>query len=297
MRQGTLMRRWGIAGAAIGVCLVLGRLSASAREPASALAFPTVSLMVDVEGHYRERLNDSLCLNVCDALRNSLRDSVRKVFAESYPFLRWQVGPAPDTVEVRWSNRQPKLYVRSQLEFRIRGRQPWMRQSALVRPFEEYPDFEKRDNAGWSPDALVRDWTKKLRDATEVDQNLLIEVFGRIPHVIPVRFPVPGTAIVEITAATLKAAHATRPAFEVVTIVKDPVKQTEDSADVKLTECKTTPQKTYSCEIVELRYASQTLTRGGDLTALLGRATLEPGLVRLIEYRADKNPAATPRQP
>jgi hypothetical protein len=285
--------RCAVACVAIGGSLAVQRLSASAREPAKALALPAVSLMIDVEGHYRDGLKDLSCATTCDAVRNALRDSVREVFAASYPFLRWQSGSAPDTVEVRLSNRQPTLYLRSQLEFRIRGRQPWMKQSAFVRDFEDLPDFEARDNAGWRPEVLVPDLSKKLRDAT-LDDNLLVEVFGRIPHVIPVRFPVPGTAIVEITEATLKPAPAMRPAFELVTIVKDTVKQSEDSADAKLTGCTKTPQKTYTCDIVELRYASKTLT-GDSLRAVLGRATIEPALVRLIEYRADKNPAARPR--
>ena len=266
----------------------------AAENPELALAIPPVSLTVEIDGHYRERLNDPLCQNACGALRSALQDSVRQVFAESYPFLRWQLGPAPDTVEVRWSNRPPNLYLRSQLEFRIRGRQPWMRHSAWIRKFEEYPDFERRDLAGWRPDALSREWLKKLRDATDVDQDLLVEVVGRIPHVVGVTFPNPGTAIVAITDETLKAAAETRPAFDVVTRVTDPLKNSSDSADIKLTGCTRTPERTFTCDIVELKYASKTVADDA-LVTLLQRATITPQVVRLIEYRAAKSSA--PRLP
>jgi hypothetical protein len=217
-------------------------------------------------------------------LQTRLTDSVRAMLQRSYGFFDWGASGASDTVVMRWIERPPADLPASLLNFQISGPIKRMRQPTMSFEFERYADFSRREAtpARWAPDSLQKDWIQRL-STTLLAPDMLVSVFGRIPIVATATFPRPGMAEIAVRPEDVAAAADARPVFAVHAKITDPTTNTADDAEIIVHKCKTTiAQNGYACEVLLAEYPSDRVT-GQALTALLGRATISPKSVHVVE--------------
>lgn len=251
---------------------------------------PNVALLVEIDaGHYRDYLDDKSCTTSCDNLRAVLRDDVRELLEERYPFLNWVDTDAADTVLITWANGGG--FLNSQLEFRMRGPVRRMAIDKKTLPFEENTAFLHRSDEGWAPESLRVAWVKQLRDQIfkPTHPELVSDVFGRIPLKADVAFK-QLRAIVSPTREMIERA-AKPPSYALRVHVKDPVDRIDDEADLHLTRCVGAGREGHSCPLDKLYFANDSISTD-RLEALLGRSAIAVRTVRVLNFEARQIPAA-----
>lgn len=272
-------RRLTIASLALG--MATSAASRAPHEPAREIR-PAVTLVLRIDtGNIRDKMGDEECTGPCEQLRLGLVDTVRSMLAERFPFLRWQNGPAADTIELTWVNGVGAGILGSRLQFQFRGDSAVADSDRVAVDFEKDSIFKFRDD--WTPAVLRADWLRRL-PSTFKSGDILPRVVGRVPLHVTVRFTPPPErrAHIETPPEALHAERNAPPSFELRVHVKQGTTIDQD-ATIPLKNCRSGTDA-INCPIQQVRFTGDTVVQEATLNSLFRSAEVKWRRTRVLEF-------------
>ena len=296
---------WRPNGATLAALIMLAPASAPGQVR------PVVTVEVRIDGRlYRQMLADTACTQRCDALRSSLRDSVRARFQRRFSFLDWRAVPAaaPDTVVVTWDNPDGLDGV---LSLAVAGQHGARPNRGYPIQFEAFADIYRRSRSTWQSAALVEQaWLARLDDLlakrSEL-QGIVRNVLVKVPLRPVVDLNAMPTAVVRLSPRAIRANPDTSPTFLVRMTLIDPdgvplPQARQDVTEVSLYQCGPSGDRSsYFCRVEHLVYTATTpqimIENRDSLQALARRTRRLLATLHLNTFVAADPLATQPQRP